>query len=64
MSDDTTYQLVHSPSPGELTDEVSKRISEGWWPLGTPFVHGEHFIQAMVQEPTAAEPIEIMAAEG
>jgi len=47
---DTTYELVHSPTPHELSEAVSERISRGWWPMGTPFVHGDHFIQAMVLE--------------
>ena len=61
---DTTYELIHSPTPGELSDAVRAKIDEGWWPIGTPFVHGEHFIQAMVQERNASEPLELVAAEG
>jgi len=29
---------------------VRERINQGWWPMGTPFVHGDRFIQAMVLE--------------
>ncbi|MCU0234070.1 MAG: hypothetical protein MUE90_08595 [Thermoanaerobaculales bacterium] len=50
MSHDSSFVLVHSPSPGELERAVSERIEEGWWPLGTPFVHGERYIQAMVHD--------------
>jgi hypothetical protein len=48
MKNDCTYELVHSASPVELSKAVSDRIEDGWWPLGTPFVHGERYIQAMV----------------
>jgi hypothetical protein len=48
MKNDCTYELVHSPNPTELSQAVSDRIEDGWWPLGTPFVHGERYIQAMV----------------
>ncbi len=61
---DATYELVHSPTPNELSEAVSERISKGWWPLGTPFVHGEHFIQAMVLEHCADESLELVVAEG
>jgi hypothetical protein len=47
---DTTYELVHSPTPNGLSEAVSERIHQGWWPMGTPFVHGDRFIQAMVLE--------------
>jgi hypothetical protein len=50
MNHDSSLVLVHSPSPGELERAVSERIAEGWWPLGTPFVHGERFIQAMIHD--------------
>jgi len=50
MNDPTTYELVHSSTPGELSQAVSERIEMGWWPMGTPFVHGDRFIQAMVLE--------------
>lgn len=50
MKSDTTYELVHSPSPTDLSREVLQRVEQGWWPLGTPFVHGERYIQAMVHE--------------
>lgn len=55
MRQESTYALVHSPSPHELSQEVRQRIEHGWWPLGTPFVHGEQYIQAMVQHPTPSE---------
>ena len=55
MSDNTSYELVHRPTPGELSQAVQEKIDQGWWPLGTPFVHGEHFIQAMVFEPRFEE---------
>ena len=55
MRQENTYALVHSPSPHELTQEVRQRIEHGWWPLGTPFVHGEQYIQAMVHHPSPSE---------
>ena len=50
MSEAPTYELVYSPTPGELSQMVSEKIDQGWWPLGTPFVHGERYVQAMVTE--------------
>lgn len=52
MRENRSFELVHSPTPGELSQAVDRRIREGWWPLGTPFVHGEHYIQAMVHDPS------------
>ncbi len=40
MNDSPTYELVHSSTPGELSQAVSERINDGWWPMGTPFVRG------------------------
>jgi len=50
MTNDATYELVHSSTPGALSQAVRERINQGWWPMGTPFVHGDRFIQAMVLE--------------
>ena len=55
MNDSPTYELVHSSTPGELSQAVSERINDGWWPMGTPFVHGDRFIQAMVIERSAGQ---------
>jgi hypothetical protein len=52
MKSDSTYELIHSPTPTDLSREVLHRVELGWWPLGTPFVHGERYIQAMVHEPS------------
>ena len=57
MSDNTTYELVDSPTPGELAQAVSERINRGWWPLGTPFVHGERYVQAMIGDQFADQPL-------
>jgi len=51
MSQTATCELVYSPSLDDLSDAVTNRMVEGWWPLGRPFWRGEHFIQAMVFEP-------------
>ena len=51
MSQTATCELVYSPSLDDLSDAVTNRMVEGWWPLGRPFTRGEHFIQAMVFEP-------------
>ena len=61
---DTTYELVHSPTPHELTEAVSERIRKGWWPMGTPFVHGDHFIQAMVLERGADKRLRKTSGDG
>jgi hypothetical protein len=51
MSQTATCELVYSPSLDDLSDAVTNRMVEGWWPLGRPFTRSEHFIQAMVFEP-------------
>ncbi|MCW8983737.1 MAG: hypothetical protein OQK55_00215 [Thermoanaerobaculales bacterium] len=51
MSQTATCELIYSPSLDDLSDAVTNRMVEGWWPLGRPFWRGEHFIQAMVFEP-------------
>ena len=51
MSQTATCELVYSPSLDDLSNAVTNRMVEGWWPLGRPFTRGEHFIQAMVFEP-------------
>ena len=51
MSQTATCELVYSSSLDDLSDAVTDRIIDGWWPLGRPFTRGEHFIQAMVFEP-------------
>ncbi len=51
MSQTASCELVYSPSLDDLSDAVTNRMVEGWWPLGRPFAQGEHFIQAMVFEP-------------
>ena len=51
MSQTATCELVRSSSLNDLSDAVTNRMVDGWWPLGRPFTRGEHFIQAMVFEP-------------
>lgn len=51
MSQTATCELVYSSTLDDLSDAVTSRMVEGWWPLGRPFTRGEHFIQAMVFEP-------------
>lgn len=50
MNDNPTCELVYSSDPNQLSETISDRIAEGWWPIGRPFVHGEHYIQAMVRD--------------
>jgi hypothetical protein len=64
MMNDATYELVHSPTPGELSQAVSERIDQGWWPMGTPFVHGDRFIQAMVFERPADKRLRKTTGDG
>ena len=61
---DTTYELVDSPTPSELSQAVSERINLGWWPMGTPFVHGDRFIQAMVLERTTDKRLRKTTSDG
>jgi hypothetical protein len=51
MSQTATCELVYSSSLDDLSDAVTSRMVDGWWPLGRPFTRGEHYIQAMVFEP-------------
>ena len=51
MSQTATCELVFSPTLNDLSDAVTDRMVEGWWPLGRPFSQGETFIQAMVLDP-------------
>ncbi len=51
MSQTATCQLVFSPTMNDLSDAVTDRMVEGWWPLGRPFAQGEKYIQAMVLDP-------------
>ena len=51
MSQTATCELVFSPTLNDLSDAVTDRMVEGWWPLGHPFAQGENFIQAMVLDP-------------
>ena len=55
MSQTATCELVYSPTLNDLSDAVTDRMVEGWWPLGRPFAQGEDFIQAMVLDPTFDE---------
>ena len=55
MSQTATCELVYSPTLNDLSDVVTDRMVEGWWPLGRPFAQGENFIQAMVLDPTFDE---------
>jgi len=55
MSQTASCELVYSPSLDDLSDAVTNRMVEGWWPLGRPFTRGEHFIQAMIYEPRSDE---------
>ena len=64
MHDANTYELVHSSTPGELSLAVSERIEMGWWPMGTPFVHGDRFIQAMVLERSADKRLRKTSSDG
>ena len=64
MFDANTYELVHSSTPGELSQAVSERIEKGWWPMGTPFVHGDRFIQAMVLERSADKRLRKTSSDG
>jgi hypothetical protein len=61
---DTSYELVDSPTPHELSEAVSERIRKGWWPMGTPFVHGDRFIQAMVLERTTDKRLRKTTSDG
>ena len=56
MSQTATCELVYSSSLDDLSDAVTNRMVDGWWPLGRPFTRGEHFIQAMVFEPRIDDP--------
>jgi len=51
MNQTAACELVYSPTLNDLSEAVTDRMVEGWWPLGRPFAQGEHFIQAMVFEP-------------
>ena len=51
MSQTATCELVYSYTLDDLSEAVTDRMVDGWWPLGRPFTRGEHFIQAMVFEP-------------
>ena len=51
MSQTATCELVRSSSLDDLSNAVTNRMVDGWWPLGRPYVRGEQFIQAMVFEP-------------
>jgi hypothetical protein len=64
MNDSPTYELIHSSTPGELSQAVSERIDDGWWPMGTPFVHGDRFIQAMVIERSADKRLRKTSGDG
>ncbi len=64
MHDANSYELVHSSTPGELSQAVSERIEMGWWPMGTPFVHGDRFIQAMVLERSADKRLRKTSSDG
>ena len=64
MMNDTTYELVHSATPNELSQAVNERIEKGWWPMGTPFVHGDCFIQAMVIERSADKRLRKTSGDG
>ena len=55
MSQTATCKLVYSPTLNDLSDAVTDRMVDGWWPLGRPFEQDEHFIQAMVFEPRLDE---------
>ncbi len=55
MSQTATCELVYSPTLNDLSDAVTDRMVEGWWPLGRPFAQGENFIQAMVLDPILDE---------
>ena len=57
MSETPTYELVDSPTAGQLSQAVADRVSRGWWPLGTPFVHGERYVQAMIGDQVADQPL-------
>jgi len=61
---DTSYELVHSATPSELSQAVSERIEKGWWPMGTPFVQGDRFIQAMVLERSADKRLRKTSSDG
>jgi len=61
---EATYELVHSATAGELSQAVSERIEKGWWPMGTPFVHGDRFIQAMVLERSADKRLRKTSSDG
>ena len=58
MDSKQIYELVHSPTPADLSDAVDDRIGDGWWPVGRPFVHGEQFIQAMVLDRSSDDPLQ------
>jgi hypothetical protein len=51
MSHTASCELVFSPTLNDLSDAITERMVEGWWPLGRPFAQGENFIQAMVLDP-------------
>jgi hypothetical protein len=55
MSQTATCELVQALTLDGLSDAVTSRMIEGWWPLGRPFTRGEHFIQAMIFEPRMNE---------
>ena len=55
MSQTASCELVYSSTLDDLSDAVTSRMVDGWWPLGRPFTRGEHFIQAMVFEPRFEE---------
>jgi len=55
MSQTATCELVRSSSLDDLSNAVTNRMVDGWWPLGRPYVRGEQFIQAMVFEPRFEE---------
>ena len=50
MTPMTTYELVHAPTPDDLSVAVTDHMIDGWYPLGRPFVHGDRYIQAMVRD--------------
>ena len=48
------YRIVEYTGPIYfLAEEVNKPMDKGWAPVGGPFGHGSHWMQAMVKVSTA-----------
>lgn len=45
----TAYRLLSYNLPHNLEETINNYIQQGWQPFGSPFVDGDHYYQAIVQ---------------